>query len=34
MLIDAARSWNGKLSLEEVELYGHGIIPININNII
>ncbi|HID1129985.1 TPA: S8 family peptidase [Clostridioides difficile] len=34
MIIDAARSWNEKPSPEEVALYGHGIVPIKINDII
>ena len=34
MIIDAARSWNEKPSPEEVALYGHGIVPIHINDII
>lgn len=33
MIIDAARSWNEKPSPEEVALYGHGIVPIHINDI-
>ncbi|MGB4589419.1 MAG: S8 family peptidase [Clostridiaceae bacterium] len=34
MIIDSARSWNEKPSPEEVALYGHGIVPIHINDII
>lgn len=34
MLIDAARSWEEKPSPEEVALYGHGIVPIHINDIV
>ncbi len=34
MLIDAARNWNEKPSPEEVAIYGHGIVPIHINDII
>lgn len=34
MLIDSARSWNEKPSPEEVALYGHGIVPIHINDVI
>lgn len=34
MLIDAARSWNEKPEPEEVALYGHGVVPIHINDII
>lgn len=34
MIIDAARGWNEKPTPEEVALYGHGIVPININDIV
>lgn len=34
MIIDAARSWNEKPTPEEVALFGHGIVPIKINDII
>lgn len=34
MLIDSARSWNEKPSPEEVALYGHGIVPIHINDVV
>ncbi len=34
ILIDAARSWNEKPTPEEVALYGHGIVPIRIEDII
>lgn len=34
LLIDSARGWNEKPSPEEVALYGHGIVPIKINDII
>ena len=34
MIIDSARSWNEKPSPEEVALYGHGVVPIHINDII
>lgn len=34
MLIDAARGWNAKPTPEEVALYGHGIVPIKIQDII
>ncbi|HBF2202952.1 TPA: S8 family peptidase [Clostridioides difficile] len=34
MIIDAARSWDEKPSPEEVALYGHGIVPIKIDDII
>ncbi len=34
MLIDAARNWNEKPTPEEVALYGHGIVPIKIDDII
>lgn len=34
MLIDAARDWNEKPTPEEVALYGHGIVPIKIDDII
>ena len=34
MIIDAARSWNEKPDPEEIALYGHGIVPIHINDII
>lgn len=34
MIIDAARDWNEKPTPEEVSLYGHGVVPIKINEII
>lgn len=34
MLIDAARNWDEKPSPDKVALYGHGIVPIHINDII
>ena len=34
MIIDAARGWNESPAPEEVALYGHGIVPIKINDII
>lgn len=34
IIIDAARSWNEKPTPEEVALYGHGIVPIKIDDII
>lgn len=34
MLIDAARKWDEKPSPDKVALYGHGIVPIHINDII
>ena len=34
MLIDAARDWNQKPTPEEVALYGHGIVPIKIDEIV
>ena len=34
MIIDAARNWNEKPDPEEIALYGHGIVPIHINDII
>lgn len=34
LIIDAARSWNEKPSPEEVALFGHGIVPIRIEDII
>ena len=34
MIIDAARDWNEKPSPEEVALYGHGIVPIKIDDIV
>ncbi|MDD7884153.1 S8 family peptidase [Metamycoplasma hyosynoviae] len=34
MIIDAARGWNEKPTPEEVALYGHGVVPISINDII
>ncbi|CAM2078520.1 MAG: Serine protease [uncultured Clostridium sp.] len=34
MIIDAARGWNEKPNPEEVALYGHGIVPIKITDII
>ena len=34
MIIDSARGWNEKPTPEEVALYGHGVVPIHINDII
>ena len=34
MLIDSARGWNIEPQPEEVALYGHGVVPIKINDII
>lgn len=34
MIIDAARDWDDKPTPEEVALYGHGIVPIKIDDII
>ncbi|QGZ97900.1 S8 family serine peptidase [Mycoplasma sp. NEAQ87857] len=34
MIIDAARGWNDQISADELALYGHGIVPIHINQII
>ena len=34
MIIDAARDWNERPTPEEVALYGHGIVPIRIEDII
>lgn len=34
MIIDAARGWNEKPTPEEVALYGHGVVPIKIDDII
>ncbi len=34
LIIDAARDWNEKPTMEQVALYGHGIVPIRIENII
>lgn len=34
LIIDAARDWNEKPTPEEVALYGHGIVPIKIDDII
>lgn len=34
MIIDAARGWNEKPTPEEIALYGHGIVPIKINDIV
>lgn len=34
MIIDAARGWNEKPTPEEVAVYGHGIVPIHINDIV
>lgn len=34
LIIDAARGWDPKPTPEEVALYGHGIVPIHINDII
>ena len=34
LIIDSARDWNEKPSPEEVALYGHGIVPIKITDII
>ena len=34
LIIDSARGWNAKPSPEEVALYGHGIVPIKIEDIV
>lgn len=34
MIIDAARDWNEKPAPEEVALYGHGVVPIKIDDIV
>ena len=34
IIIDAARGWDEKPTPEEVALYGHGVVPIHINDII
>ena len=34
MIIDAARGWNEKPTPEEVSLYGHGVVPIRIEDIV
>lgn len=34
IIIDSARSWNEKPTPEEVALYGHGVVPIKIDDII
>ncbi len=34
LIIDAARDWNEKPTPEEVALYGHGVVPIKISDII
>ena len=34
MIIDAARGWNDKPTPEEVALYGHGVVPIKIDEIV
>lgn len=34
MIIDAARGWNADPTAEEIALYGHGVVPIHINDII
>ena len=34
LIIDAARGWNGAPTPEEVALYGHGVVPIRIEDII
>src|SRR5690606_35631892 len=34
MIIDAAKGWKEKPTPEEISLYGHGIAPISINDII
>lgn len=34
MIIDAARDWNEKPTPEEVALYGHGIVPMKIDDIV
>lgn len=34
MIIDAARGWDDKPTPEKVALYGHGVVPIHINDII
>lgn len=34
MIIDAARDWNENPTPEEVALYGHGVVPIKIGDIV
>lgn len=34
LLIDSAKGWRDNISPEEISLYGHGIVPINIKDII
>lgn len=34
MIIDAAKGWNDKPTVEKISLYGHGTVPINIEDII
>ncbi len=34
MIIDSARGWNGASTPEEVALYGHGVVPIKIDDIV
>lgn len=34
LIIDAARGWNNNLTFEEIALFGHGVVPIHIDNII
>lgn len=34
MIIDAAREWNETPTPEEVTLYGHGVVPIKIDDIV
>lgn len=34
MIIDAARDWNEKPTPEEVALYGHGVVPVKIEDIV
>lgn len=34
MIIDAAKGWNENPTPEEVALYGHGVVPINISDIV
>ena len=34
LIIDAAKGWNNQLSPKEIALYGHGVVPIHIDDII
>ena len=34
LIIDSAREWNEKPAMDEISIYGHGVVPIRIEDII